>query len=97
MQDFFICFSGNALNSAVLSLDSWKVITDPDTLRELKGKKPLLESTVGVKKSIDELAKYMRTLPLYAGDFLALLCNMVMQYKVGTIWHFLWYKFLFYI
>ena len=74
--------NGIALNTASLSLDSWKVITDSDLLRELRVKKPLLESTVGVKKSIDELAKYMRTLPLYCGDFLTMICNMVMQYKV---------------
>jgi len=73
--------NGIALNTASLSLDSWKVITDSDVLRELRVKKPLLESTVGVKKSIDELSKYMRTLPLYCQDFLTMMCNHVLQYK----------------
>ena len=80
-----VLFAGNSLNAASLSLDSWKVINDSDVLRELRVKKPLLESAVGVKKSIDELAKYMRTLPLYSADFLTMICNMVMQYKVRSI------------
>ena len=77
------------MNTASLSLDSWKVITDSDVLRELRVKKPLLESTVGVKKSIDELSKYMRTLPLYCQDFLTMMCNHVLQYKVRFLGHFL--------
>ena len=73
--------NGNALNSASLSLDSWKAITDSDILRELKVSRPLLQSTVSVKQSIDELNRYMRTLPLYCEHFLTMICNMVMQYK----------------
>jgi exocyst complex component 4 len=73
--------NGNALNSASLSLDSWKAITDSDILRELKVNRPLLQSTVSVKQSIDELNRYMRTLPLYCEHFLTMICNMVMQYK----------------
>ena len=84
-ENHYVLFAGNSLNAASLSLDSWKVINDSDVLRELRVKKPLLESAVGVKKSIDELAKYMRTLPLYSADFLTMICNMVMQYKVRSI------------
>ena len=73
--------NGNALNSASLSLDSWKAITDSDVLRDLKVNRPLLHSTVSVKQSIDELNRYMRTLPLYCEHFLTMICNMVMQYK----------------
>ena len=73
--------NGNALNSASLSLDSWKAITDSDILRELKVNRPLLQSTVSVKQSIDELNRYMRTLPLYCEHFLTMICNMVLQYK----------------
>ena len=35
--------TGNALNAASLSLDSWKAITDADVLRELKVQRPLLQ------------------------------------------------------
>ena len=73
--------NGNALNSASLSLDSWKAITDSDVLCGLKVNRPLLQSTVSVKQSIDELNRYMRTLPLYCEHFLTMICNMVMQYK----------------
>ncbi len=39
----FILNSGNSLNSASLSLDSWKAITDSDVLRELNVQRPLLQ------------------------------------------------------
>ena len=42
--------NGDALNSASLSLDSWKAITDSDVLRELGVQKPLLQSTVDIKR-----------------------------------------------
>lgn len=73
--------NGNALNAASLSLDSWKAIVDPDVLRDLSVQKPLLHSTVGIKKSIDDLNNYMKTLPLYCEHFLTMICSMVMQYK----------------
>jgi hypothetical protein len=40
---FFILNLGNSLNSASLSLDSWKAITDSDVLRELNVQRPLLQ------------------------------------------------------
>merc|ERR1712223_212153 len=73
--------NGDALNSASVSLDSWKAITDSDILRDLGVQRPLLQSSVDIKKSIDDLSKYMKTLPLYSEHFLTMICNMVMQYK----------------
>ena len=73
--------NGDALNSASLSLDSWKAITDSDILRDLNVCKPLLQSTVDIKKSIEDLNNYMKTLPLYSEHFLTMICSMVMQYK----------------
>ena len=73
--------NGDALNSASLSLDSWKAITDSDVLRDLSVQKPLLQSSVDIKKSIDDLNNYMKTLPLYSEHFLTMICSMVMQYK----------------
>ena len=75
--------NGDALNSASLSLDSWKAISDSDMLRELGVQRPLLQSTVDIKKSIDDLNNYMKTLPLYSEHFLTMICSMVMQYKVS--------------
>ena len=79
--------NGDALNSASVSLDSWKAITDSDVLRDLGVQRPLLQSSVDIKKSIDDLNNYMKTLPLYSEHFLTMICSMVMQYKVT-------YKFL---
>ena len=44
--------NGDALNSASVSLDSWKAITDSDILRDLGVQRPLLQSSVDIKKSI---------------------------------------------
>ena len=77
--------NGDALNSASLSLDSWKAISDADLLRELGVQRPLLQSTVDIKKSIDDLNTYMKTLPLYSEHFLTMICSMVMQYKVNIL------------
>ena len=74
--------NGDALNSASLSLDSWKAITDSDILRDLGVQRPLLQSTVDIKKNIDDLNNYIKTLPLYSEHFLTMICSMVMQYKV---------------
>ena len=76
--------NGDALNSASVSLDSWKAITDSDVLRDLGVQRPLLQSSVDIKKSIDDLSNYMNTLPLYSEHFLTMICSMVMQYKVKT-------------
>ena len=67
-----------------LILDSWKAISDSDLLRELGVQRPLLQSTVDIKKSIDDLNNYMKTLPLYSEHFLTMICSMVMQYKVSA-------------
>jgi hypothetical protein len=44
--------------------------------------RPLLQSTVSVWKSLEELGEMMRTLPLYSNHFLTIMCNVLMQYKV---------------
>jgi hypothetical protein len=41
--------TGNALNAASLSLDSWKAITDSDLLRELSVQRPLLQVRLSYK------------------------------------------------
>jgi len=71
----------NSLNSASQSLDAWKSVTDTDVLRQLQVTKPLLQSTVSVKKSMDELVEKMETLSLYSHHFLTIMCNVLMQYK----------------
>jgi len=71
----------NSLNSASQSLDAWKSVTDSEILRSLKVNRPLLQSTVNVWKSIEELGEMMTTLPLYSTHFLTIMCNVLMQYK----------------
>jgi hypothetical protein len=44
--------------------------------------RPLLQSTVSVWRSLEELGQMMRTLPLYSHHFLTIMCNVLMQYKV---------------
>jgi len=71
----------NSLNSASQSLDAWKSVTDSEVLRNLKVSRPLLQSTVNVWKSLEELGGMMGTLPLYSTHFLTIMCNVLMQYK----------------
>ncbi|XP_023334937.1 exocyst complex component 4 isoform X4 [Eurytemora carolleeae] len=71
----------NSLNSASQSLDAWKSVTDSEILRNLKVSRPLLQSTVNVWKSIEDLGEMMVTLPLYSTHFLTIMCNILMQYK----------------
>ena len=74
--------NGNALNQASLNLDSWKSETDIDLLRTYKASsKSLLISSIGIKNAIDDLFRYMNTLPLYSDQFLINICNIVMHYK----------------
>ena len=73
--------NGDALNSASQKLDSWRAITDSDILRDLTVQKPLLQSTVDIKKAIDDLSHYIKILPLYSDHFLTMICSMTMQYK----------------
>ena len=73
--------NGDALNSASQKLDSWRAITDSDILRDLGVQKPLLQSTVDIKKAIDALNHYIKILPLYSDHFLTMICSMTMQYK----------------
>lgn len=71
----------NSLNSASQSLDAWKSVTDSDVLRGLQVSRPLLQSTVSVWRSLEELGEMMKTLPLYSHHFLTIMCNVLMQYK----------------
>jgi len=71
----------NSLNSASQSLDAWKSVSDSEVLRSYRVSRPLLQSTVSVWKSIEELGEMMVTLPLYSTHFLTIICNVLVQYK----------------
>ena len=43
--------------------------------------KPLLQSTLSIKKTLDQMFGYMKTLPLYSEHFLTMICSTVKHYK----------------
>ena len=45
--------NSDVLNEASIALDSWKVVTDVDSLRELNSKKPLLKVAILRSTEVD--------------------------------------------
>ncbi|KAH9499232.1 Exocyst complex component 4 [Bulinus truncatus] len=61
--------------------DALRNIIDEKTRRELGVPRPLLQSTVTVDSSIQELQDLMHHLPNYADQFLNMICNVLRDYK----------------
>uniref|UniRef100_A0A2C9LZQ8 Exocyst complex component Sec8 n=1 Tax=Biomphalaria glabrata TaxID=6526 RepID=A0A2C9LZQ8_BIOGL len=61
--------------------DALRNIIDEKTRRELGVPRPLLQSTVTVDSSIQELQDLMHDLPNYADQFLNMICNVLRDYK----------------
>ncbi|XP_067118263.1 exocyst complex component 4 [Centruroides vittatus] len=69
------------VDNATKSLDTWKPVNDPELLKPLGTTRPLLQSTVNLDKSLQELQELMYAIPQYAEDFLNLICNILKNYK----------------
>ncbi|ELT88409.1 hypothetical protein CAPTEDRAFT_172210 [Capitella teleta] len=69
------------IDSATRGFDAQRVIVDLRTQRELGMTKPLLQSTVAVAKSIQELCDLMRSLPDHAEHFLNMISNLLQEYR----------------
>lgn len=69
------------IDTAIKTLDSWKVTLDPTVLKQVGVNRPLLQSTVGLNSSVEELQNLMFALPMYADYFLNLICSMLQNYK----------------
>ncbi|CAL1542035.1 unnamed protein product [Lymnaea stagnalis] len=61
--------------------DALRNVIDEKTRRELGVPRPLLQSTVTVDSSIQELQDLMHDLPDYADQFLNMICNVLRDYR----------------
>lgn len=73
------------LDCATKSLDSWRIISDTDLLTRRNENRPILQSTIIIEKTIQDLKELMSALPMYADDFLSFICNILSNYKEACL------------
>ncbi|XP_068132126.1 exocyst complex component 4 isoform X2 [Hyperolius riggenbachi] len=61
--------------------DPLKILASPDTMKVLSVQRPLLQSTVIVEKSMQDLMNLMRDLSAYSDQFLNMVCVKLQEYK----------------
>ncbi|KAK7083034.1 Exocyst complex component 4 [Halocaridina rubra] len=69
------------LEQATKALDQWRTCKEPQLLKSLKISRPLLQSSISVWQSIEELRWLLSALPLYADHFVSMMCNTLMNYR----------------
>ncbi|CAG2168941.1 unnamed protein product, partial [Oppiella nova] len=63
------------------SLDVWKLQTDAEWLSAVGLTRPVLHSTAMIDRAVFDLKNLMFALPLFADDFLTLICQLLSNYK----------------
>uniref|UniRef100_A0A4W6BV26 Exocyst complex component Sec8 n=1 Tax=Lates calcarifer TaxID=8187 RepID=A0A4W6BV26_LATCA len=61
--------------------DPLKILASADTMKVLGVQRPLLQSTVVVEKSIQDLMSLMQDLSAYSNQFLEMVCDRLKEYK----------------
>uniref|UniRef100_A0A8C1LSU7 Exocyst complex component Sec8 n=1 Tax=Cyprinus carpio TaxID=7962 RepID=A0A8C1LSU7_CYPCA len=61
--------------------DPLKILASADTMKNLGVQRPLLQSTVVVEKSIQDLMSLMQDLSAYSNQFLEMVCVKLKEYK----------------
>uniref|UniRef100_A0A8C2Z9X6 Exocyst complex component Sec8 n=1 Tax=Cyclopterus lumpus TaxID=8103 RepID=A0A8C2Z9X6_CYCLU len=61
--------------------DPLKILANADTMKVLGVQRPLLQSTVVVEKSIQDLMSLMQDLSAYSNQFLEMVCDKLKEYK----------------
>uniref|UniRef100_A0A673J066 Exocyst complex component Sec8 n=1 Tax=Sinocyclocheilus rhinocerous TaxID=307959 RepID=A0A673J066_9TELE len=61
--------------------DPLKILASADTMKNLGVQRPLLQSTVVVEKSIQDLMSLMQDLSAYSNQFLEMVCDKLKEYK----------------
>ncbi|MCI4388759.1 hypothetical protein PGIGA_G00089670 [Pangasianodon gigas] len=61
--------------------DPLKILASADTMKNLGVQRPLLQSTVIVEKSIQDLMSLMQDLSAYSNQFLEMVCDKLKEYK----------------
>ncbi|KAM9771610.1 exocyst complex component 4 [Syngnathus typhle] len=61
--------------------DPLKILANADTMKTLGVQRPVLQSTVVVEKSIQDLMNLMQDLSSYSNQFLEMVCDKLKEYK----------------
>ncbi|KAI7791648.1 exocyst complex component 4 [Triplophysa rosa] len=61
--------------------DPLKILANADTMKNLGVQRPLLQNTVVVEKSIQDLMSLMQDLSAYSNQFLEMVCDKLKEYK----------------
>ncbi|XP_053719677.1 exocyst complex component 4 isoform X2 [Synchiropus splendidus] len=69
------------MESVSKTADPLKILASADTMKVLGVQRPLLQSTVVVEKSIQDLMSLMQDLSAYSNQFLEMVCDKLKEYK----------------
>ncbi|XP_039617296.1 exocyst complex component 4 isoform X2 [Polypterus senegalus] len=85
ISDFFLNQVRVEINKEIEAVtkvsDPLKILASPDTMKVLGVQRPLLQSTVVVEKSIQDLMNLMHSLSAYSNQFLEMVCDKLKEYK----------------
>uniref|UniRef100_A0A8C5ES72 Exocyst complex component Sec8 n=1 Tax=Gouania willdenowi TaxID=441366 RepID=A0A8C5ES72_GOUWI len=85
INDLFLNQVRTEINKEIESVsktaDPLKILASADTMKLLGVQRPLLQSTVVVEKSIQDLMSLMQDLSGYSNQFLEMVCDKLKEYK----------------
>ncbi|XP_059895112.1 exocyst complex component 4 [Gadus macrocephalus] len=85
INDLFLNQVRTEINKEIESVsqaaDPLKTLANADTMKLLGVQRPLLQSTVVVEKSIQDLMNLMQDLSAYSNQFLEMVCDKLKEYK----------------
>lgn len=85
INDLFLNQVRNEINKDIEAVskvaDPLKILASADTMKVLGVQRPLLQSTVVVEKSIQDLMNLMQDLSAYCNQFLEMVCDKLKEYK----------------
>ncbi|XP_077565639.1 exocyst complex component 4 [Stigmatopora nigra] len=85
INDLFLNQVRTEINKEIESVskvaDPLKILASADTMKVLGVQRPVLQSTVVVEKSIQDLMNLMQDLSAYSNQFLEMVCDKLKEYK----------------
>ncbi|XP_077449980.1 exocyst complex component 4 isoform X2 [Stigmatopora argus] len=85
INDLFLNQVRTEINKEIESVskvaDPLKILASADTMKNLGVQRPVLQSTVVVEKSIQDLMNLMQDLSAYSNQFLEMVCDKLKEYK----------------
>uniref|UniRef100_A0A3Q3VMB6 Exocyst complex component Sec8 n=1 Tax=Mola mola TaxID=94237 RepID=A0A3Q3VMB6_MOLML len=85
INDLFLNQVRTEINKEIVAVskaaDPLKILASADTMKVLGVQRPLLQSTVVVEKSIQDLMSLMQDLSAYSNQFLEMVCDKLKEFK----------------